>query len=57
MKWTTSKLLSYMVVIGGILYGFMYKDAQTMMLMTAQGAALIGGKTYLQRKENKDAGN
>lgn len=54
MRWSTSKILAYIISVGGIAFGFWYNDAQTMMLMTAQGAALIGGKTYLQTKKVKD---
>jgi hypothetical protein len=54
MNFTTSKILAYIVTLSGIAYGFLNKDAQTMMLMTSQGVLLIGGKTYLQSKtDNK----
>jgi flagellar motor component MotA len=52
MKWTTSKILSYIIAIGGIVYGFIYKDSQAMMLMVAQAVTLIGGKTYLQHRSS-----
>jgi len=53
MKWTISKIISILLICGGLAYGFIKTEPnafQAMIMLCGMGTALIGGKTYLQDK-------
>ena len=54
MKWTTTKILSFVVTCGGFAYGFYQIDPQTMILLVGMGVGLQGGKTFLQDRKTKN---
>jgi hypothetical protein len=51
VKFTCSKLLSYIIVFIGAIYAFGFKKFDDGLWLIAMGAGLQGGKTFLGTKE------